>query len=154
MLIEIITSVAICEILGPVIPLQIWPTNGPDDLYTMQNKNLKFAAKSACSNFSHKLCPACPTWIFRYARACWRNWAGQFGCNFGFLFCMVYRSSGPLVGKMWTIFFGLTGPSEIYAKNRYTFWQNFNIYKSVCGHCLGVPDPFKSMDFTIKFIDF
>ena len=49
MLIEIITSVAICEILGPVIPLQIWPTNGPDDLYSMQNKNLKFAAKSACS---------------------------------------------------------------------------------------------------------
>ena len=38
-----------CAILGPVILLQILPTNEPDDLYAIQNKNLKFAAKSACS---------------------------------------------------------------------------------------------------------
>ena len=35
--------------LGPVTPLQILPTNGPDDLYTIQNINLKFAAKLAFS---------------------------------------------------------------------------------------------------------
>ena len=36
-------------VLGPVTPLQILPTNEPDDLYTIQNNNLKFAAKLAFS---------------------------------------------------------------------------------------------------------
>ena len=35
--------------VGPVTPLQILPTNGPDDLYTIQNNNLKLAAKLAFS---------------------------------------------------------------------------------------------------------
>ena len=35
--------------LGPVKPLHILPTNGPDDLYTIQNNNLRFAAKLAFS---------------------------------------------------------------------------------------------------------
>ena len=35
--------------LEPVTPLQILPTNEPDDVYTIQNNNLKFAAKLAFS---------------------------------------------------------------------------------------------------------
>ena len=37
------------SVLGPVTPLQILPTNWPDDLYTVQNNYFKFAAKLAFS---------------------------------------------------------------------------------------------------------
>ena len=78
--------------LGPVTPLQILPTNGPDDLYTIQNINLKFAAKLAFSiSPTSSAQPALPGFSGRAGRA---ELVGEIeqadlAANFKLLLCMV-----------------------------------------------------------------